>query len=724
MGYTLTNPYMHMKKSLFSFVLSALLFSASAQVPADAKIVAACGGLNYVKPNNFNFGSMGNYLTYTEILAELDAMAAQYPAIFKLKAPIHNFQTHEGRPIHWVKISDNAATDENEPRVLYHSLMHANEPMSTMQLIFYMWYVLENYNTQAEIKYLVDNCEMYFVPVANPDGYVYNQTLAPNGGGMHSKNKRPGNTFNPGVDLNRNFGHQWGTIPSTNDSDDTYQGPSAFSEPETQALKWLAEQYDFTVALSHHAHGNLILRPYGYDSLETADSTLFRELAGEMGTENGFSDMICYNSYPHSGGADDWLYTATPNKPKVYALDVETGYSHDGFWPAANRIIPICKANIKLNLDAARFVLNHGVAQSFGNTHVPPDAAENRVSFGFKRLGLENGNFTVSLESLSPQAAVTGTPIVYNSPAQFALHEDWITYLITPGTPVGTELKFNLVTDNGTIQTKETVVRVYGYEIAKLEDGGNDLANWTGTNWGIQSHDSLAPEYVTQPSFITDSPSGNSQADTTTYIISKKDYNITAPNALIRFWAKWDIEEGYDYVQFEASVNNGAWTPLCGKYTKPGAVNQNGAENRPVFSGKQSDWVMEEISLRDYVNKQHVKFRFKIRCDAGTEGDGFCFDDFALQFYADSLPVVSVDENEMMAANIYPNPASGSIFVSEQKQDTQVRIFDATGKTVYQNLFAPAPSLRVDIAALHNGLYFMELASKKGKKVFKIVVKQ
>ena len=130
---------------------------------------------------------MGGYLTYSEMLSELDDMAQQYPNLITVKTPIHNFLTHENRPIYHVKISDNPNSNESEANVLYTAIHHAREPMSLMENIFFMWYLLENYNTNLEVKYLVDNNQMFFVPCINPDGYIYNEITDPNGGGMWRK---------------------------------------------------------------------------------------------------------------------------------------------------------------------------------------------------------------------------------------------------------------------------------------------------------------------------------------------------------------------------------------------------------------------------------------------------------------------------------------------------------------------------------------------------------
>jgi carboxypeptidase T len=136
-------------------------------------------------PNGFNYGSMAGYLNYDELLAELDEMRAAFPNLISVREPISSFMTFENRPIHYVVISDNPSQTETEPNVLYTALHHAREPMGLSQLIYYMWYLLENYETNAEVKYLVDNNQLFFVPCVNPDGYVYNWTTNPNGGGMH-----------------------------------------------------------------------------------------------------------------------------------------------------------------------------------------------------------------------------------------------------------------------------------------------------------------------------------------------------------------------------------------------------------------------------------------------------------------------------------------------------------------------------------------------------------
>ena len=242
--------------------------SSKKYVPAPSPLTHGCNTIiNYPTPTNFTLGSMGGYFTYNEILWHLDNMATLFPNLVKAKVPISGTNSVEGRPIYWMKISYNPNVDENEPEMLYTSVHHAREPNSVSQLIMYMYYLLENYNTNPEVKYLVDNLEMYFVPCVNPDGYIYNETTNPNGGGMWRKNRKDNLDGTFGIDLNRNYGYNWGfdNIGSDpNTSSDTYRGPSAFSEPETQNLRDFCNLRQFKLTLNYHTYGNLLIYPWGY----------------------------------------------------------------------------------------------------------------------------------------------------------------------------------------------------------------------------------------------------------------------------------------------------------------------------------------------------------------------------------------------------------------------------------------------------------------------------
>ena len=111
-------------------------------------------------------------------IEQLDKLHENYPSLITEKVSLG--YTLEGRDIWMVKISDNPDIDENEPEMLYTGLHHAREPMSYMNLFYFMDWLTENYGTDPEATALVNSRELYFIPAVNPDGLVHNQNIAPN----------------------------------------------------------------------------------------------------------------------------------------------------------------------------------------------------------------------------------------------------------------------------------------------------------------------------------------------------------------------------------------------------------------------------------------------------------------------------------------------------------------------------------------------------------------
>ncbi|MBP1682546.1 MAG: putative carboxypeptidase, partial [Ignavibacteriaceae bacterium] len=294
----------------------------------------------------FNYGSMGGFYTLAEVNAELDEMFAQYPALITQKVSIGT--TVEGRPIYMVKISDNPTISENEPQALYTALHHAREPESMEQLIFYMFYLLENYGTDPEATYLVNNRELYFVPVLNPDGYQYNYTTNPGGGGMWRKNRKNNGDGTYGIDLNRNYGpySYWNSSyggSSTFTGDETYRGSAPFSENETVAIKNFYSTKNISCTLNYHTYGNYLIYPYGAFPWLTPDSLTFSEFSGDITAYNGYSAGTALETVGYSvrGTSDDYAYDGDLNNThgKIFAMTPEVGTT--GFWPSQSEIIPL-----------------------------------------------------------------------------------------------------------------------------------------------------------------------------------------------------------------------------------------------------------------------------------------------------------------------------------------------------------------------------------------------
>jgi carboxypeptidase T len=662
-------------------------------------------------PDNFQVQSTyGGYYKYNEMLQELDEMATLYPHLISVKAPISTFLTWENRPIYHVKISNNPNSDDGDPMALYSAIHHAREPMSMSQLIFYMWYLLENYDNSPEIKYLVDNTQMIFVPCVNPDGYIHNETTDPNGGGMHRKNKNPnvGNS-NPGVDINRNYSYGWNTTGVSADANnDTYPGTAAFSEPETQAMRWLVQNYPIRSALNAHTYGDMLLFPIGTTANEYADHhNYFQTLSNHMVQYNGYEATKSSGLYPASGDSDDYMYkvdNGVLEKDTVFAMTPEIGGS---FWPASSEIIPTCQEMVFVNLGLAHMVHKYYIVKEDDPLQV--STLSGTFHHTVTKLGIETGAATVSLEPLLNIQSV-GTPVTYNLGA--AVTDDGtISYTLNASIQDGDEIKYVLTTDDGNWIQRDTITKIYGNAGTLTEtvsDNANNINNWTG-NWNTTTS-----TYYSPSSSFTDSPGANYQNNATRTFTFNTSIDLTDMEiAKATFYAKWDVETDYDFCQFQVSTDGGAnWEGQCGLYTAI-ATNGDGVQpvNEPVWHGVKSDWVNEEINLSEYLG-QTINVRFVLKSDGGVRKDGFYFDDFKILTKAEETqPGVGVSNLTENKLKIYPNPAMGKFYVDGLESNDVIEMIDLRGITVLR-MNTGNEKVSVDASTLSNGVYFVKISGQ------------
>ena len=672
------------------------------------------GVTEYETPANFNLGSMGGFLTYTQILAELDDMQALYPDLITIKSPISSFETIENRPIYWIKISDNPTTNESEPEILYTAIHHAREPASVQQLIFYMWYLLENYSSDSDIQTLVDNTEMYFVPVINVDGYIYNETTNPNGGGYWRKNRRNNGDGTYGVDLNRNYSYEWGGSGTSGSGGETYPGTSGFSEPETQAIKWFCEQHSFIMALNNHTYSELLLYPFGYAAnTPTPDDEAFQAISSLMVSQNGYTNQISANLYPASGVSDDWMYGDTSTHDKIFAMTPEIGYA---FWPSQSDIIPICKEMMFLNITGAKLI--HNYAEIEDNSPPFVSSINGVFDYSIHRIGLgEPGDFTVSIIPVSSNLINIGNSNSHTGLEMSETELGSIAYSLNNSIQIGDLISYKLVVDNGLFSSEKTINKTFGNltEIF-LDNCDTTTAYWNNSDWGTST-----TAYVSTPASITDSPSGNYNDNVNSNIVLSDPIDLTdALMASVSFYSKWEIENNWDYVQFEVSIDNGTtWQAQCGKFTNTGVSNQNSAEGEPLYDGIQTDWILEEIDLNDYVGEQ-ILFRFTLVSDTAVTEDGFYFDDLSVKIIEASSS--GIPANELANFSIYPNPASNylKINVPVEGKEYQLDIISTTGQVISQHTVSNSKPL-IDLTNISKGIYFIKVFSEGTSKVCKFI---
>ncbi|MDQ3015924.1 MAG: immune inhibitor A [Bacteroidota bacterium] len=645
---------------------------------------------NTAIPKNFDLGTVGGFFSLPEILDQLDAMALLYPDLISIRRPIGNFKTWGNNSIYWVRISDHAETDENEPEILYTGLHHAREFISISQNIYYMWYLLENYQSNPLIKQILDHTELYFIPVINPDGLNYNVEGYDAGedafSRAHRKNLRDNDgdgKFDPkydGVDLNRNYGYEWGHDDEGSsgfEGSDTYRGPSAFSEPETKAIQFFCNTHEFKIAINHHSYGNLLIYPWGYSDHHTQDSTTFTSYSSLLTEQNHFVYGLGEETvgYKTNGDSDDWMF----GDLDIYAMTAEVGDSEDWFYPTRDRIIPLCQSTVHLNLQSARLVNSLIDITDETPAYVKPGV--NPLTLELNRFGLLDGNVNISFQAVSNNIINVPAPFSINL-QKFETDTRELSYTVSDLIQPGDKVKMEIIIQQDTYTYRDTLVKVRADIKTLLNDAGN-LANWDRTN-GVHWN-TTSSTFKSAPVSFTDSPDANYEPNLNEAIVLNEIIDLRdATSAYAQFWARWELEDQYDFVSVQATLDGNNWVNLCGLYSKPGSFFQMYEE--PLYDGDQHQWVLEKTDLSDYLGHQ-LQLRFILVTEGFVNKDGFYFDDFkVITINEETVATHDIDPSSF---SVVPNPAADHITVQlPELSKPSLVVFNALGQRVYQ-----APSI-------------------------------
>jgi hypothetical protein len=265
----------------------------------------------------FPSGNTG-FHTYREMAAEVAATAAAHPGIVKR---FSIGKSYLGRTLWAVKVSDNVATDESEPEVVFDGLHHGDEHMSQEMTLAILRWLVTGYGSEARITRLVDNREIWIVFGLNPDGATYDIGGRTYHHWRKNRQPTPGSTA-IGTDLNRNYDYRWGCCggASSDPRSSRYRGPAAFSAPETRAFRdfiksrFIGGRQQIRTSISFHTTGRLVLYPYGYTKTDLpsdmagADQRTFVAMAKAMAASNGYKPEQASDLYISSGTSRDWLY--------------------------------------------------------------------------------------------------------------------------------------------------------------------------------------------------------------------------------------------------------------------------------------------------------------------------------------------------------------------------------------------------------------------------------
>lgn len=257
------------------------------------------------------------YLRYNDIIAQYEAWRLAHP---KLITRVQIGSSWGNRPLYayriWNPVIKVGGASLRKPKnsFLITATQHAREWISTSVPMYICDTLITKVATETTYQNLLNKFAVYIVPVMNPDGYEYSWT----NDRMWRKNRRNNGGGSYGVDLNRNFSVGWGQNggSSGNSNSETYRGPSAFSEPETSALKnWAATVPSIKGTIDFHSYSELILWPWGYTTSQSQHHSWFNTLATNMRNAmvqgGGHSYTIGQTSttlYIASGIAPDYFY--------------------------------------------------------------------------------------------------------------------------------------------------------------------------------------------------------------------------------------------------------------------------------------------------------------------------------------------------------------------------------------------------------------------------------
>ncbi|MEU4037053.1 M14 family metallopeptidase [Streptomyces collinus] len=282
------------------------------------------------------------YHNYAETNAEIDQRLAAHPDIMSRRVIGKSYQ---GRDIVAIKVSDNVATDENEPEVLFTFHQHAREHLTVEMALYLLRELGAGYGSDPRITNLVNSREIWIVPDLNPDGGEYD--IATGSYRSWRKNRQPnsGSSY-VGTDLNRNWDYKWGCCggSSGSKSSETYRGAAAESAPEVKVVadfvrgRVVGGKQQIKAGIDFHTYSELVLWPFGYTYADTAtgmtadDAAAFKAVGQKMAASNGYTPEQSSDLYITDGSIDDYLW----GTQKIFDYTFEmypTSSANGGFYP-------------------------------------------------------------------------------------------------------------------------------------------------------------------------------------------------------------------------------------------------------------------------------------------------------------------------------------------------------------------------------------------------------
>lgn len=286
-----------------------------------------------------------NYQETYDLLRQLASSNPDIASLFSIGKSV------EGRDIWCLRLNTNAKGEapSAKPGAFFLANIHAREHLTNEVALLFAAWLLEHRN-DADIKKYLSTLDIYFVPMGNPDGAEYD--IKTGNYQYYRKNMAKNSGGSRGVDLNRNFDSWWcESGASSYPASDTYCGPKAFSEPESQHIKrFMESRRNIKTHISYHTYGSLVLYPWGGTEEPVADDRdrgVFIKAGAELGRLTGYQPQKSSDLYVATGDSADWVYAATGAFAFTFELEGR------GFYPGS----AIIKTAVEKNVRAGVYLL-------------------------------------------------------------------------------------------------------------------------------------------------------------------------------------------------------------------------------------------------------------------------------------------------------------------------------------------------------------------------------
>ncbi len=691
-------------------------------------------------------GPMDGYHSYAELTALMHSYEDNFPSLCRLDSlgPSVN-----GRWLWQLLITDNPDSSESEPQVRYISTMHGDEPVGTEMLINLMDSIFSAYSTDASIREIVDNMELWILPLMNPDGFVDSTRYNANG-----------------IDLNRNF-----PVPNGIPGDDgTYE-----LEPETEAVMNFSLDKNFVLSANFHTGATVVNYVWDYTSVRAPDDSLCRLIAldyayrnedmwnstvFDYGITNGYDWYVVY------GSMQDWMYNRGELDFTIELWDTK--------WPSSSTLPYLWEQNresmfafIRWGLTGVQGVVTDSATGLPVEATIEPEVGQFVKSdsvTGFYRKIIYPGVFQFNFSSpgYRPETLTIEVPVTGDTTLNVALVPNPPSYISGNIDLMGTEDDSGVIvsiTQNG-FKYQDTTSADGFFEIGNLRIPGEwtfrtykDNYADTTFRFSIESAESLYYAITLWPRVtyfssdfeddnggltesgdaiwewggVGDAPLEAYSGDKVWGTVLDWAYphnslaRLTLPPVAIPEWChprltfyQWyqfeyaeSIGRYYDGGNVQISVDGGEDSLIYPVFGYPCTIwsSNDFIGGEPAFGGESGGWEYQMFDLSE-LGGHTLTVKFVFASDPAVARFGWYIDDVAL-WCPDYR--VNVVENEIVTKpslfTVYPNPANATLGIKTSLKRFTLELYNIRG----QRVLTAKDRKILQLGGLPSGVYFVRV---------------